>query len=141
MMVNRESLKARLLREEALKLKPYIDSVGKVTIGVGHNLTDNGISYRIAMLILDEDVEEVVNALSYRGVPWFTGLDPVRQQVCCDMAFNLGPDKFFGFTKMVKAIVAGDFLTAAKEMRASHWAQQVHGRAEHLALLMETGVE
>ena len=29
---------------EGLRSKPYVDTVGKVTIGVGRNLTDRGLS-------------------------------------------------------------------------------------------------
>lgn len=34
-----------LVEHEALRLKPYRDSVGKLTIGIGRNLDDRGLSY------------------------------------------------------------------------------------------------
>lgn len=140
-MVNREALRLRLIREEDLRLMPYVDTVGKITIGVGHNLTDKGISRRIALLILEDDMDEVIIGLSSRGAPWFSGLDQVRQQVCCDMAFNLGVPGFFGFTKMVRAISQGDFVTAAREGRDSLWARQVGARADVLMTMLEAGYE
>jgi len=141
MTVNRESLRQRLIREEGLRLKPYVDTVGKITIGVGHNLTDKGITYDVAMQLLDADMEEVIQGLQLRGAPWFSGLDQVRQQVCCDMAFNLGVPGFFKFVNTIRAIQQGDFERAAAHMRASKWATQVGGRAELLATMMESGVE
>lgn len=36
-------LERELTRDEGLRLKPYHDSVGKLTIGIGRNLGDNGI--------------------------------------------------------------------------------------------------
>ena len=137
---DRDALKQRLIREEGLRLKPYVDTVGKISLGVGRNLTDVGISQDEAMVLLNNDLTKVIDGLTVRGVPWFSGLDQVRQQVCCDMAFNLGLDGFFKFTRMVQAISRGEFETAAREMRSSRWAEQVGGRAEVLALMMETGV-
>lgn len=37
-------LLSELSRDEGRRLKPYLDTVGKTTIGVGRNLTDVGIS-------------------------------------------------------------------------------------------------
>lgn len=138
---NREALRTRLIKEEGLRLKPYTDTGGRLSIGVGRNLTDVGISQDEAMLLLDHDIEKTISLLTVRGAPWFTGLDQVRQQVCCDMAFNLGIAGFFGFTKMIRAIGNGDFVTAAQEMLSSQWAGQVGARADVLAAMMESGVE
>src|SRR4051812_27390106 len=41
--VNRDALVNQLIIDEGLKLSPYTDTVGKLTIGVGRNLTDVGI--------------------------------------------------------------------------------------------------
>jgi lysozyme len=43
-MFDKAVLLKRLFDEESLQLKPYTDSVGKLTIGIGRNLTDNGIT-------------------------------------------------------------------------------------------------
>lgn len=51
-------LKDMLIRHEGLKLKPYRDTVGKLTIGAGRNLNDLGISEREAMFLLDNDIME-----------------------------------------------------------------------------------
>jgi len=40
---------------------------------------------------------------------------------------------------MIAAIQAKDYHRAAEEMRSSLWAKEVGKRAEHLAMIMETG--
>lgn len=140
-MVNKEALRQRLIREEGLRLKVYVDTVGRQTIGVGRNLTDVGISQDEAMMLLDHDIEKVISGLSSRGSPWFSGLDQVRQQALCSMAFNLGIAGLFGFTKMIRHLSKGEFPEAAREGRDSLWARQVGARADVLMTMLEAGYE
>jgi lysozyme len=55
------------------------------------------------------------------------------------MRFNLGPDRFRDFRRMLAAIERADWAGAACEMRESEWAQQVGARAVSLSLTMESG--
>ena len=48
----------QLKKHEGLVLKPYKCPVGKLTIGYGHNLEDNGLSQSVCEYILIEDIEE-----------------------------------------------------------------------------------
>ena len=52
-----ERIRQNLIREEGLKLKPYTCIAGKLTIGVGRNIEDRGITEETAMQMLDEDIE------------------------------------------------------------------------------------
>jgi lysozyme len=52
-----DALTADLIRDEGLKLKPYTDTVGKLTIGIGRNLTDRGISRQEALVLARNDVD------------------------------------------------------------------------------------
>ena len=130
-------LAKQLMEHEGIRLKPYRDTVGKLTIGVGRNLDDVGISMAEAMLLLQNDIQTVRLILS--GFEWYPKLDKVRQDVVTDMCFNLGPSGFALFTKMLDALKAGDYDTAAAEMLRSKWAGQVKGRAVRLAKMMRTG--
>jgi lysozyme len=133
----RERLKLQLMRHEGVELKPYTDTVGKVTIGIGRNLTDKGITHDEAMFLLESDVDECV--ADCQTFPWFAGLSPVRQRVILDMRFNLGPSRLRGFHNTLAAVGRGDYEKAAKGMLASKWASQVKGRAVRLAEMMRTG--
>lgn len=132
-----ESLEDMLIRHEGLRLKPYRDSVGKLTIGVGRNLDDVGITEEEARYLLKNDIQKaVVEAKRFR---WYAKLNNPRKQAIIDMIFNLGPSRFLGFKKMLAALEAGDYEAAAREMLDSKWAQQVGRRATELAEIMRTG--
>lgn len=132
-------LRIQLIKHEGLVLKPYTDTVGKLTIGVGHNLTDLGLTYQQSMFILDDDIKDTVDWLT-RNCPWWAGLDPVRQTAIADMAFNL-KGKLLGFKKMIAAVQAKDWGAAAKELLDSDFAKQTGVRAADLAAQILTGKE
>jgi lysozyme len=117
---------------------PYVDTVGKTTIGIGRNLTDIGLSSAEIDFLYRNDVERVVADLD-RELPWWRELDEPRQAVLLDMCFNLGIGGLLGFRNTLDAIRRRDFQSAGKGMRASKWARQVKRRAERLARMMETG--
>lgn len=128
----------QLVRDEDLKLKPYKDSVGKLTIGVGRNLDDVGISRDEAMTMLANDVQHARNQLE-QHLPWAGGLDEVRQGALLNMTFNMGIGGLLNFRQFLAALQSGDYKTAAAQMLDSLWAKQVGARAERLALQIESG--
>lgn len=135
---DRASLVADLERDEGVRQFPYVDTVGKLTIGVGRNLTDRGLSPDEIRYLLQNDIDAAMDDLN-RGVPWWDRLDPVRQTVLVNMCFNLGWPRLRGFVRTLAAIRRGDYIDAAAGMRDSLWATQVGARAERLAVLMESG--
>ena len=138
MATDRQMLVDELVRDEGLRLKPYLDTVGKWTLGVGRNLSDKGISSREAFDLLDHDLNECVADLAGE-FPWFVKLDAVRQRVVVNMRFNLGPSRFRQFKQTIAAIAAGDYVKASEQMLKSKWASQVGQRAQRLARMMATG--
>jgi lysozyme len=138
----RARLRAQLVVDEGLRLKPYTDTVGKLTIGVGRNLDDVGITKIEAMYLLENDINRAIRDL-VAVFDWFPLLDPVRQCVLINMAFNMGigTDKrgLRSFRNTLAAIARGDYAAAAVGMRKSKWAMQVGHRAERLAKMIETG--
>ena len=135
--MDRHLLKAQLERHEGLRLKPYRDTVGKLTIGIGRNLDDVGIAPEEAELMLDNDIDAVERHL--KTVDEYSELDPVRQVVLANMCFNLGFYGLMAFRRMWKAIARRDYVAAAAEMLDSRWARQVGSRADELAQIMRTG--
>jgi lysozyme len=137
---------------EGLRLMPYRDTVGKLSIGYGHNLEAKPLSWlkttapipkRIAEVILELDVDDALGALD-KFLPWWRDLDDVREQVLADMAFNMGVnadprDGLDSFTNTLHAIRAGRWQDAHDGMLASKWAHQVGDRAKQLAEMMLTG--
>lgn len=135
--MNLEALKDQLVQHEGLRLKPYKDTVDKLTIGVGRNLDDVGITEAEAMLLLDNDIKRVVADLD-RALPWWRHMSKTRQLVLADMAFNLGLPRLKGFKNALEAMAEGRYDEAAHEMMDSRWARQVGHRAIRLARMMAT---
>lgn len=130
--MNRILFMRRLQNDEGLRLKAYRDTEGKLTIGIGRNLDDVGISTEEAQQMCLNDIDRVVVQLDAKA-SWWRSLDEERQMVVANMAFNLGIGGFLKFEDMIAAIQAKDYALAADEMLDSHWANQVGARAARLA--------
>ena len=131
-------LRQSVKNDEGLRLLPYVDSTGNITIGYGRNLSQNGISQLEASDMLDQDLTRHISDLT-RAYPYVNQLDPVRQIVLASMCFNMGLPRLSKFVQMWDAIQRGDFQVAASEMLASVWARQVGARATRLAASMASG--
>ena len=132
------TLQALLIRHEGLRLKPYTCTAGKMTIGVGRNLDDNGITEVEAMNMLDRDIA-VTTATLRDEFPWFADLDRTRKDAVISLGFNLGMPRLKGFKKFLAAMEAKDYEMAATEALDSKWATQVGKRAIELAGMIRTG--
>ena len=130
------NIKEMLERHEGRANKPYRDTEGIPTIGVGHNL-----NYGLSDAEVDEIFAEDLTATRdwvQRSIGCFSHLSENRQNVVLDMAFNLR-GKLLGFKGFLDALGAGDYGKAADEMLDSAWAKQVKGRATELADMMRAG--
>lgn len=117
------SLRDDLIRHEALRLFPYRDSEGLLTIGVGRNIEERGISREEALYLLDNDIRDHTAELIAR-FPVVDTLDPPRRDVLINMAFNLGIPRLAGFKRMWAAIERG--ITA--RLRWKCWTAGGHCR-------------
>lgn len=149
-----ERLAGQLKRHEGLRLAAYLDGVGVLTIGYGHNCQawplpgvlrpGDTISREQALCLFREDLELAV-AQTAHALPWMSSLCPPRQAVLINMSFNLGLGSaasgrgLLGFRRLLAAVRSGDYSLAAGEMLNSRWAGQVGQRAVELAVQMESG--
>jgi len=132
-------LEQMLIRHEGLRLKPYEDQFGNLTIGIGRNLTDVGISRAEAIELMRNDIANIYTRLLTDKWTWVLDLGPVRRDVVISMMFNLGLRKFLTFKKAIKAMKEEDWEEAARQMLDSAWAGQVGGRSRVLAKMMRRG--
>lgn len=142
----RAELITALKADEGFRLKAYPDPVSggaPWTIGYGHTGPEvhPGLVWTAEKCeaVLIADIEKH-NAELLRKAPWIAKLDPVRQDVLFNMAFNLGVDGLLQFKHTLAAVKAGEYERACIGMLASRWATQVKGRAQRLARQMRSGV-
>ncbi len=121
-----------LVRDEAMMLRAYRCPSGRLTIGVGRNIEDVGITEAEALHLLGNDLTRVESELD-RNVPWWRALPEPAQRGLVNMAFNLGWPRLSGFRKMLAALEEGNFTRAAAEALHSRWAGQVGARARRIA--------
>lgn len=132
------NIQDQLRRDEGVRAFPYSDTRGFITIGVGHNLSANGLTGDVINLILANDIDQITAQLHDR-LPWFQSIDPVRQAVLVNMGFNLGFTGLEEFPRMLMAFAQGDWNMASAEMMNSEWARQVGDRSVRLAQQVKTG--
>ena len=134
----RTAMIAQLRLHEGERLFPYKCTAGRLTIGVGRNLDDRGITAEESAYLLGNDIDDYWERLETE-LPWILDLDPVRQRVLLDMAFNLGIGGLLGFRMTLAAIRGKEYERAAAMMLQSRWATQVGERAKRLSRMMFTG--
>lgn len=130
-------IKEMLTRHEGCKSKPYTDSVGKTSIGIGRNLDDVGLSDDEINYLFLNDLRST-RSWVMKNIACYSRLSGERQNALLDMAFNLR-GKILEFHNFLAALNSGDYETAANEMLNSTWAKQVGARATELAEMMRKG--
>jgi lysozyme len=138
-------LREQLTRDEGgMQLRPYRCTSGKLSIGIGRNLDDYGITRQEGLILFENDVLRNTAAVTSR-LSWAARLDEPRFGVLVNLAFNMGIGSkvartgLLGFPKMLGALEIGDWHTAARELLDSKYAGQVGDRATRLAQQVITG--
>jgi lysozyme len=139
--MDNSKLQASIMAHEGLRLKAYIDTAGKTTIGYGRNISDDGISQSEAVLLLANDMQSCI--AQAEGEPWWPVVvnDDVRSRAMVELVFNLGIGKLRGFVNALSALGGGDFEGAAAGFLDSEWAREVGNRAAVLTEMIRTGVD
>ncbi len=132
------NLPDQLLRDEGFKQYPYRDIVGKLSIGIGRNLDDVGVTWDEAYFLLQSDIKAHSTQLSIT-FPWTDALDDIRKAALINMAFNLGIQGLAEFRSALARLQAKDYEGAAGQFLDSKWAEEVGARAQRLAKQIETG--
>ena len=133
-----ETLEEQLLRHEGYRQFPYKCSANKMTVAIGRNLDDRGISKDEAMYLLHNDIV-ICNQELNLVYPIIKVLSQERHNVLVNMCFNMGIKRLGQFKKMWAALHVGDYEEASKQMLDSKWAGQVGKRADELAEIMKEG--
>ena len=129
-----------LRKHEGVRDKVYLCGAGYETIGVGRNISEDGLGLSDDEIdyLLSNDIKRVREELTEEYY-WFAGLDEARQDAMIDISFNLGQTRLRGFVKSLEAMAREDFDTAADEFMDSKWSEQVGDRAVEVTEIIRTG--
>ena len=143
MAYDRQKLQSELIRDEGLRLTSYRDTLGHLTIGVGHLILRGEhfttITREQAMALLDQDIAISERRLSNIFPPW-RSIDEVRQLAMLNLTFNLGY-KLAAFKRFLHAAKSGDWEKAADQLMQSRWYKQVKLRGPRIVHAIRTGTE
>lgn len=110
----------------------YQDSLGIDTIGYGTKMPLTEKECELLLVHrLDKLKDEIFDKKSITIL-----LPEKRQDVIFEMCYQMGVRGVLNFKKMWKAIEAGDYNEASKQMLDSKWANQTPQRASGLAKIM-----
>jgi len=139
-----EVLKKRIRDHEGFIAKPYLDSLGKATIGYGHLITEEdnfeeGKEYSKDELLklFDKDFEKAEMGCN-QLVGHILELHIEAKNIVTEMVFQLGTQGVRNFKNMISALEARDYQRASAEMLDSRWNVQTPNRCQSLAKIMST---
>ncbi len=89
-----DRIKEQLVRHEGLRLKPYRCTAGKLTIGIGRNLDDCGITQSEAYVMLINDIMNCEKQLQAKIPDIYNGLDEVRKSMLLNMCISIPQSRF-----------------------------------------------
>jgi GH24 family phage-related lysozyme (muramidase) len=144
-MIIRHEGKAKLVG--AGQYRPYKDSKGLWTIGIGHLIGDGKtlppeydrvFTEAEIMKMFEEDYAH--HAAAAAKVPGFNLLGKAGQDALIDMTFNMGNSWYKKFPKAIQALAKGDFKAAADELTNSEWYKQVKGRAVEIVAIIRNSI-
>lgn len=138
------NLKSMLIYEEGRRNKPYKDSLGFWTGGIGHKMTETELKDHGNLMpdsLIDRwynsDMAKATNAA--KKYTWFKELNEPRQAVIISMIFQLGEAGFRKFEMTRERLLRKEYSLAADEMLDSSWAIQTPQRAKRHSRQMRTG--
>ena len=117
-----DKLEKQLDNHEGRKHKVYRCSAGYLTIGVGRNLEDRGLSDDEITYLLKNDIKTEIDALT-RNLPFFKSLNEARQDAFINLSFNMGIKRLLGFKKTLALAEQGKWSECADELLDSKWAR------------------
>jgi len=136
MNMNYNKIKDQLIIHEGLRLKPYRCPAGKLTIGIGRNLEDKGITEDEALELLYNDLRECEKDLRDMLSDFEKYPDNI-QHVLMNMRFQLGGQGLRGFRLMIRAVKNMNWPEMIRQMKDSAWYGQTPNRANDLIRLVE----
>lgn len=136
------SLKSQLIRDEGVVEYAYQDSLGYLTIGVGHLIDrrkGGKLPPHIIEMLLEHDITTHTADL-YDMFPWVVELDEVRKATLVNMTFQLGIKGLCEFRRAMGYMERGEYTAASLAFADSRVAkEQTPERWRRHCLQIKTG--
>ena len=145
-------MKEQIKSHEGEVLEVYEDSLGYLTLGVGHLIQKSDPEYGqpagtpVSQEVVDmyyaddfdKHVEETIHVCENNNIV-FDALPENIQHVLVNMCFNLGANRLGKFRNMLYAVSTSDWKEMANQMEDSRWFGQVGRRSVELQqMVLET---
>ena len=145
-------MKEQIKRHEGEVLEVYEDSLGYLTLGVGHLIQKSDPEYGqpagtpVSQEVVDmyyaddfdKHVEETIHVCENNNIV-FDALPESIQHVLVNMCFNLGANRLGKFRNMLYAVSVSNWEEMANQMEDSRWFGQVGRRSVELQqMVLET---
>lgn len=133
-----KSIREYIEGNEGRESRLYKCTKSKQTIGVGRNLSANGVNQDEIDLMFTNDLDlsfrALWNVFSTRTVD---DMPPRRRMALMDLMFNIGEPRFRTFKKMIAAVKEDNWELAIVELLDSAYARQLPTRARKNACLLK----
>tara|TARA_R110002096_G_scaffold345039_1_gene538554 strand:+ start:151 stop:615 length:465 start_codon:yes stop_codon:yes gene_type:complete len=140
--MNLIKLQDEIADDEGVKYETYHCSLGHLTGGIGHLITewdeefyDKSIGTRISHEQINDwfakDIETTIKDCNLL-FSQFNNLPEEIQRVLANMCFQLGRPRLSKFKNMIAAVEDLDWAKMADEMENSNWFRQTPNRAQRL---------
>lgn len=144
-----------LIEHENYYAKPYLDSKGIITVGIGTASTKGLFEYEKEVLGIN-NIDEITyldlktakwlanNEINYiikrlEKYKWYKIAPNYIQIAVQDLCYNLGVSGFLKFKKTISYLEKQDYQMAGTELLDSSYLTDVKGRAIRISILIQTG--
>jgi lysozyme len=146
--MSEQEIKNMIIEHEGIRYKPYKDTEGLWTVGVGHLIGDGKslpasynreFSHEEVMAMFEKDYHSHRRAAE--RIPGFNTMNGRGQGAMTDLTFNMGNAWIKGWPKLQKQLSDGDMEAAAANLAGSKWATQVGRRAPIIVDHVRNGIQ
>jgi len=130
---------------EGVRYKPYKDSLGLWTVGVGHLIGDGkSLPPEYNREFSQKEVDDMFakdyehHRKAAEKIPGFSNLGQNGQGALTDLTFNMGPSWYKKWPNFVKTLSSGDIEGAASNLERSKWYTQVGRRGPRIVSLLRS---
>jgi len=129
--VDVDLLTGDLTLDEGYRHELYRDTKGKLTIGIGRNLTDVGLSRDEAAYLLHNDIMNAISDLDAQG-KWWRDLPEPQARAMVNLCFNMGMAKLLTFVTFLDLMSDGKYDEAAADLMTTAWYREVGQRGPRM---------